>query len=217
MRTPFLILAVTSATLVGCGVLPGTSAISTGDDAATSSTQAFYRVLGLDGTASDAPASDSVQPGGPRSAPSAAGREARIKARFAKLDANGDGQVTYEEFMAGAPGVPQGVSDPGAVFDRIDDNADGGIAEGELRDGCARGGHPGPGEMRRGGKGRQGGHRGRGAHGRGHGPDARPPVPGASPATGDVQPPEVQPPAPVTDPGPAPEPSAAPADPAVQA
>ncbi|MBM3259600.1 MAG: hypothetical protein FJY99_07625 [Candidatus Sericytochromatia bacterium] len=92
--------------------------------------------------------------------------------------------------MAAAPGARQGVSNAGAVFDRIDDDASEGIGHDEFRAGCDRKGRPGSGEMKR------------GKHGRGHGQPSisrppfpppfghpgRPPFPppGMPPASGDL-------------------------------
>jgi len=157
-----LLGVLVAGTLSACGTLPGATNLGAADDATTTATRNFYAVMGL----SDAAPADATASAGAPAAGNQASGEARMKDRFAKLDANGDGQVTYEEFVAAAPGARQGVSDAGAVFDRIDDDASEGIGHDEFRAGSDRKGRPGPGEMKRGGKRGHGEGRGR-RHGRG--------------------------------------------------
>ncbi|MEB3238176.1 MAG: EF-hand domain-containing protein [Candidatus Sericytochromatia bacterium] len=158
-----LLGALVAGTLSACGTLPGVTTLGSGDDATTAATRNFYSVMGLGDavSAEDAATGDVSVPGQPPD------REARMRARFARFDANGDGQVSYDEFLAAAPGPRQGVPDAGAVFDRIDDDASAGIGSDEFRAGCDRKGRPGPGEMKRGGKRGHGPGRGgrRGHHG----------------------------------------------------
>jgi len=169
-----------AGTLSACGALPGATDLGAADDATATATRNFYAVMGL----SDAAPADATASVGAPAAGRQASREARMKDRFAKLDANGDGQVSYDEFLAGAPGPRQGMADAGAVFDRIDDDASEGIGHDEFRAGCDRKGRPGPGEMKRGGKRGHGEGKGRrrGQHpGRPHhdAPEAPSPAPSA--------------------------------------
>jgi hypothetical protein len=58
------------------------------------------------------------------------------EALFKKLDANGDGKVTKEEFAKFGENRPKGNAKPGAadkIFDRLDANADGSISLEELK------------------------------------------------------------------------------------
>jgi len=179
-----LVGALALSVLAGCGVLPGLADAT--DDETAVRTQEYYRVMNAE---AGAPASGSagVDP-----------RSDRMKTLFAKADANGDGQVSYEEFVAALPPGGRGMPRPGDVFDRIDDDGNGGIGDDEFRGGHERRGRPGPGGKKRGGK--KGG-----KHGRGHGqpsmgrppfpppffaPPGRPPFPppGMPPASGDLPP-----------------------------
>ncbi|MEB3205103.1 MAG: EF-hand domain-containing protein [Candidatus Sericytochromatia bacterium] len=178
-----LVGALALSMLAGCGVLPGLP--GTAEDETAIQTQEYYRVMNAEAGAS-ASGSAAVDP-----------RSDRMKALFAKADANGDGQVSYEEFVAALPPGGRGMPRPGDVFDRIDDDGNGGIGDDEFRGGHERRGRPGPGGKKRGGK--KGG-----KHGRGHGQPGmgrppfpppfghpgRPPFPppGMPPASGDLPP-----------------------------
>jgi hypothetical protein len=165
--------ALFAGTLSACGALPGATDLGAADDATAKATRNFYAVMGL----SDAAPADATASVGAPAAGRQASREARMKDRFAKLDADGDGQVSSDEFRAAAPGPRQGVADAGAVFDRIDDDGNGGIGDDEFRGGHERRGRPGPGGKKRGGK--------HGEPGMGRPPF---PPPGMPPASGDLPP-----------------------------
>ncbi|MEB3238177.1 MAG: EF-hand domain-containing protein [Candidatus Sericytochromatia bacterium] len=143
--------ALALSLLAGCGMIPGLPGAA--DDETTAQTEAYYRTMSAD----EASGSVAVDP-----------RADRMRAHFARIDANGDGQVSYEEFLAAVPAGGRGMPKPGDVFDRIDDDGDGRIRGDEFRDGHRRGGRPGPGARKRGG---------RHGRGKGHPSMGRPPFP----------------------------------------